>query len=62
VREIIDDDTGIFIFCATNDQLDYLGSVPDFEVDMSYKRIKGEINQVIFARFLPDHGKGEWFN
>jgi len=26
---------------------------------MSYKRVKGAFNEVIFATFLPDHNKGE---
>lgn len=49
------------MICATDKQLGYFASVEDFEVDMSYKRVKGEINEVIFARFVPDHGKGKSF-
>ena len=26
---------------------------------MSYKRVKGDFNEVIFATFLPEHGKGK---
>lgn len=35
--------------------------ISTFEVDMSYKRVKGIFNEVIFARFIPEHGKSESF-
>lgn len=38
----------------------YLASLDAIEVDMSYKRVKGVMNEVIFATMLPDHGKSTW--
>lgn len=47
------------IICGFDQQIQFLASLPSFEVDMSYKRVKGAFNEVIFATFLPDHNKGE---
>ncbi|KAJ5817626.1 hypothetical protein N7447_007634 [Penicillium robsamsonii] len=57
IREIIDNERGTFIFCALDEQLQLLASLDSWEVDMSYKRVQGIFNEVIFATFLPDHGK-----
>ncbi|KAI2757724.1 hypothetical protein CBS147339_2395 [Penicillium roqueforti] len=57
VREIVYNEKGAFIFCALNEQLEILASLHSFEVDMSYKRVKGVFNEVIFATFVPKHGK-----
>ncbi|KAJ5491665.1 hypothetical protein N7539_003232 [Penicillium diatomitis] len=57
IREISDTEHGTFIFCAFDEQIKHLASLPSFEVDMSYKRVKGPFNEVIFAVFLPSHGK-----
>ncbi|KAJ5198717.1 uncharacterized protein N7498_007834 [Penicillium cinerascens] len=48
---------GTFIFCAFHTQLVYLTSLDAIEVDMSYKRVKGVMNEVIFATMLPEHRK-----
>jgi hypothetical protein len=46
------------IICGFKDQLTLLLSLKSFEIDMSYKRVKESgLNEVIFATFLPDHGK-----
>jgi hypothetical protein len=47
------------IICGFDQQIQILSSLESFEIDMSYKRIKGEFNEVIFATFLPDHGKSK---
>lgn len=47
------------IICGFDQQIQFLASLSSFEVDMSYKRVKGEFNEVIFATFLPDHNKSE---
>ncbi|KAJ5424918.1 hypothetical protein N7445_010891 [Penicillium cf. griseofulvum] len=57
IREIVEDERGVFIFCGLDAQLEILAGLHSFEVDMSYKRVKGIFNEVIFATFLPDHGK-----
>jgi hypothetical protein len=54
----VNTELGTFIFCALDEQLRHLASLDSFEVDMSYKRVKGIFNEVIFARFIPEHGKG----
>jgi hypothetical protein len=36
-----------------------MASLESFEVDVSYKRVKGEFNEVIFATFLPEHAKSK---
>ena len=59
MRDIVENEYGTFIFCALNEQLQHLASLQSFEVDMSYKRVKGVFNEVIFARFVPEHGKGK---
>ncbi|KAJ5885894.1 uncharacterized protein N7473_008568 [Penicillium subrubescens] len=48
---------GVIILCALDSQIKLLASVKSFEVDMSYKRTKGEFNEVIFAMFHEKHGK-----
>lgn len=48
------------IICGFDEQIKLLGSLTSFEVDMSYKRVKGEFNEVIFATFLPEHGKSKY--
>lgn len=47
------------VICAFDEQIKLLASLTSFEVDMSYKRVKGDFNEVIFATYLPDHGKGK---
>lgn len=47
------------ILCAFKEQIKLLTTLTSFEVDMSYKRIRQkEMNEVIFATYLPEHGKG----
>jgi hypothetical protein len=50
------------IICGFNEQIQLLGSLDSFEVDISYKRVKGDFNEVIFATFLPQHGKSKYLN
>ncbi|CAI7611440.1 unnamed protein product [Penicillium viridicatum] len=57
IREVVDNEKGVFIFCALDEQLHIRASLESFEVDMSYKRVKGIFNEVIFATFVPEHGK-----
>ncbi|CBF78887.1 predicted protein [Aspergillus nidulans FGSC A4] len=57
VRRIYTDHDIVMIICGFNKQIQLLGSLDSFEVDMSYKRVKGDFNEVIFATFLPQHGK-----
>jgi hypothetical protein len=46
------------IICAIKAQLELLHSLPSFEVDMSYKRLKkGGLNEVLFAAWLPHQRK-----
>lgn len=47
------------IICGFDEQIKLLASLPSFEVDMSYKRVKGEFNEVIFATFLEEHNKSK---
>lgn len=55
----MENERGTFVFCALDEQLRYFASLQSFEVDMSYKRVKGLFNEVIFATFIPEHGKGK---
>ncbi|KAJ5330317.1 hypothetical protein N7476_000100 [Penicillium atrosanguineum] len=57
VQEIYETSEGNFVFCAFAKQLQFLATRDAIEVDMSYKRVKGDINEVIFATMLTDHGK-----
>ncbi|EYE94136.1 uncharacterized protein EURHEDRAFT_458234, partial [Aspergillus ruber CBS 135680] len=57
VRRIFAENDCIMIICGFDQQIQFLASLSSFEVDMSYKRVKGAFNEVIFATFLPDHNK-----
>lgn len=49
--------------CGYKNQIQLLSSLSSFEVDMSYKRIRGkDINEVLFATFLPDQCKSKIYN
>jgi hypothetical protein len=61
IQEIYQDNEGIMIICALIEQLKLLYSLTSFEIDMSFKRVKSStLNEVVFATFLPRHGKGKW--
>jgi hypothetical protein len=46
------------IVCILKEQAELLLDMDFFEVDMSYKRIgKSDLNDVVFATFLHNHGK-----
>jgi hypothetical protein len=48
------------VFCGYKSQIQLLARLQSFEVDMSYKRLRNkEMNEVIFATFLPDQAKGK---
>jgi hypothetical protein len=50
IREVYDFGiAGRFVFCAFDAQIKYLSTLDSFEVDMSYKRVKGSMNEVILA-------------
>jgi hypothetical protein len=50
------------ILCAYKEQIMLLSKLNSFEVDMSYKRIRQKnINEVVFATYLHEHGKGRYF-
>ncbi|KAI3240734.1 hypothetical protein DTO012A7_2433 [Penicillium roqueforti] len=57
IREIVHNEKGAFIFYALNEQLEILASLHSFEVNILYKQVKGVFNEVIFATFVPKHGK-----
>ncbi|KAJ5085455.1 hypothetical protein N7532_007208 [Penicillium argentinense] len=57
IREVYDNEYGLFVFCALEAQIRYLASLDSFEVDMSYKRVKGDVIEVIFATLIQEHGK-----
>ncbi|KAJ5195555.1 uncharacterized protein N7498_008993 [Penicillium cinerascens] len=57
VRETYHTTHGTYIFCAFYAQMVFLASLDAIEVDMSYKRVKGVMNEVIFATMLLDYGK-----
>ncbi|KAJ5195557.1 uncharacterized protein N7498_008995 [Penicillium cinerascens] len=57
IREIYETSEGTFVFCAFVKQLQFMATLDAIEVDMSYKRVKGDINEVIFATMLTNHGK-----
>ena len=46
------------IVCVLKEQAKLLVDLDFFEIDMSYKRIgKADLNEVVFAAFVPRHGK-----
>lgn len=50
------------VFCAFQEAIKLLQRLQSFEVDMSYKRIRSkEMNEVLFATFLPDQCKSQYF-
>lgn len=54
---IYSDPEGIMVICAYDEQIEYLATLTSFEVDMSYKRIKGDVNEVVFSTMIRAHGK-----
>ncbi|KAJ6107880.1 hypothetical protein N7523_009203 [Penicillium sp. IBT 18751x] len=57
IREIYETSEGTFVFCAFAKQLQFIATLDAIKVDMSYKRVKGDINEVIFAIMLTNHSK-----
>ncbi|EQL29657.1 hypothetical protein BDFG_07783, partial [Blastomyces dermatitidis ATCC 26199] len=58
VQNIHQNEEGLMIICMLKEQAALLLSLSSFEVDMSYKHIKSsKMNEVIFATYLPQHGK-----
>lgn len=54
------DEEGVMIICFLRDQAELLLSLSSFEIDMSYKRIKfNKMNEVVFATYMTQHGKGK---
>jgi len=50
------------IICVFKEQARLLLTLASFEVGMSYKRIKSsKMNEVVFATYLPEHGKSKLF-
>jgi hypothetical protein len=47
------------IICGFKEQITLLKTLDSFEINMSFKRVKGDFNEVIFATFLPEHGKSK---
>lgn len=48
------------IICAFKEQIRLLKRLRSFEVDMSYKRLRGkQLNEVVFTTYLEAHGKGK---
>jgi hypothetical protein len=48
------------VFCGYKSQIQLLARLHSFEVDMSYKPLRNkEMNEVIFATFLPDQAKAQ---
>lgn len=61
MREIYHEGDITIIICILQDQAKLFQSLRSFEVDMSFKRVReGRFNEVIFAVFLEDHGKGKY--
>ncbi|EGE86700.2 hypothetical protein BDDG_09650, partial [Blastomyces dermatitidis ATCC 18188] len=58
VQNIHQNEEDLMIICMLKEQAALLLSLSSFEVDMSYKHIKSsKMNEVIFATYLPQHGK-----
>ncbi|EAA67000.1 hypothetical protein AN8575.2 [Aspergillus nidulans FGSC A4] len=58
IQETYHDSEGTMVICAYREQIQLLAQLSSFEVDMSYKRIRTkDINEVLFATFLPDQCK-----
>ncbi|KMP09240.1 hypothetical protein CISG_04911 [Coccidioides immitis RMSCC 3703] len=58
IQKMYQDPEGLMIICILKDQARLLSELNFFEVDMSYKRLKGSnLNEVVFATFLAQHAK-----
>ncbi|KAJ6133753.1 hypothetical protein N7523_000075 [Penicillium sp. IBT 18751x] len=58
IRRIYTDEAwGSIIICALDSQLRIWGGLDTFEVNISFKRVNGDFNEVIFATYLPQHGR-----
>lgn len=53
------DDGHIMILCMLKSQANYMSNFKYFMVDMSYKRVFGEINELEFNAYNEDNKSGE---
>ncbi|KAJ5111672.1 hypothetical protein NUU61_001571 [Penicillium alfredii] len=60
VRKIYQDERyGNIIICGFDPQIRFMATLPSYEVDMSYKRVRGPFNEVTFATFVDRIGQGK---
>ncbi|WPH03339.1 Hypothetical protein R9X50_00621600 [Acrodontium crateriforme] len=58
IQGLWNDNNGLMIVCFFESAASAFINQKDFEVDMSFKRIRqANLNEIIFARFLGEHGK-----
>lgn len=60
MQGIWNDTNGVMIICFYKKAAEILLQQQDFEIDMSYKRIRqANMNEILFARFLEAHNKSK---
>lgn len=57
IRKILDSELGRAIICFSNEQATRFSRIETFQVDLSFKRIQKEFNELLFAYFDEDSGK-----
>jgi hypothetical protein len=58
VQDISNDGMNLRIICFTPDQAGLWKSVRSFQMDMSFKRIAGDIHEVVIASMVESLGTG----
>jgi hypothetical protein len=54
IRTMFNDGSNRLIPCVFLEQARHLAKQTIFQVDMSFKRVAGSMNEVLFAQFLPE--------
>ena len=59
IQDIYQDGSNQMVQCFFIDALKYLAQQEVFKVDMSFKRVAGPLNEVVFAKFVEniEHGR-----
>lgn len=63
VQYTFQDNENTLIILAHKEQFEIWQTLRQFEIDMNYKRLEQQnLNEVVFAAFLPMHGKGQYIS
>lgn len=58
IRYVHNDGINILIICFSKDQALQFQSLETFQMDLTFKRIFGEVNELVLATFNEQSGKG----